>query len=102
MKQKQTNEKLAEKIKTYESELVDKYGFVIWGEELRHLLGYRNAAAFRMAVKRGTLPIPTFTVPGKRRIQARTKDIAKWLAEIEVMIEQQSVDNDPEGGDNKA
>jgi len=62
-----------------ESDLVQRYGTLIGGEELRKLLCYPSIEAFRQAVRRGTTPVPTFPIPHRRGHYAIAKDIASWL-----------------------
>lgn len=66
-------------VMAYELGLLKLYGAVIYGHDLHHVMGYPSAAAFRQAVKRKTVPVPTFKRPGFRMRFARTHDIAKWL-----------------------
>lgn len=61
-------------------ELCDRHGELVGGDSLRLLLGFPSLAAFRQAVKRKTLVLPTFFVEGRRGRFALTVDIAAWLA----------------------
>jgi len=68
----------------YELSLIKLYGVVIGGKDLWHLLGYKTGDAFRQAFKRNSLPVPTFIPEGRKMRMARARDIAKWLAAIEM------------------
>lgn len=61
-------------------ELRDRHGELVGGDSLRLLLGFRSIAAFKQAVTRKTLVLPTFYVAGRRGRFALTIDIADWLA----------------------
>lgn len=63
-----------------ESELLEKYGQLIGGQDLQRALGYRSGDAFRQAVSRNTVPVPTFPIENRRGRFALACDIAKWLA----------------------
>jgi hypothetical protein len=60
----------------------------VGGKDLRHILGYRTGDAFRQAVRRNSLPFPTFIPEGRRVRMARTHDIAKWLVSIDADLEE--------------
>lgn len=63
-------------------ELVARHGEVVGGDGLRLVLGFPTIDAMKRAIARGTLPLPTFFVPGRRGRFALTVDIAKYLFEI--------------------
>ncbi|UUC96593.1 hypothetical protein NOX35_27165 (plasmid) [Comamonas sp. C11] len=63
------------------TQLQDRYGPVIGGQDLRQALGFPSAAAFRQAALRGTLPVPVFSVPNRRGRFALTQEVAAWLYE---------------------
>lgn len=60
--------------------LLNAHGAIIGGHDLPRILGYPSSSAFRQAVHRKSVPIPTFKQPGFRMRFARTHDIAIWLA----------------------
>ena|ERR1039457_6876815 len=60
-------------------ELSRRHGELIGGDTLRHVLGFQTMAAFKKAVGRGTLSLPTFFLEGRRGRFALTADIAKWM-----------------------
>jgi hypothetical protein len=62
-----------------ETDLVERHGLLIGGEELRKLLCYPTVEAFRQAVRRGRTPVPVFPIPHRRGYFAITKEIAAWL-----------------------
>lgn len=63
------------------TQLQDRYGPVIGGQDLRQALGFPSAAAFRQAALRGTLTVPVFSVPNRRGRFALTQEVAAWLYE---------------------
>ena len=66
-----------------EKDLQSRFGAVVAGRDLWRLLGYRSGDAFRHAVHRGTLTVPTFFIKGRRGRCAATRDVARWIASIE-------------------
>lgn len=64
------------------------YGPMISGAALWRLLGYRTAAAFRQADKRGSLPVPTFSIPHRKSRHAWTKDVSAWLTKLDAETQQ--------------
>ncbi len=60
-------------------ELSSKYGEIIGGAKLAHVLGYSTVAAFRKALERDTLNLPVFSVEGRSGRFALTSDVAHWL-----------------------
>jgi len=73
-------------INEYEICLIKAYGVIIGGKDLWHILGFKNGDAFRKAVQRKSLPIPTFIPNGRRSRVARSRDIAKWLSSINAEV----------------
>lgn len=64
-----------------EQDLLDKYGPMMSGDNLRIALGYPSKDAFRQALVRKTLPIAVFSIEKRRGKFALTKDVATWIAE---------------------
>lgn len=60
-------------------QLEQQHGLLLGGATLVCALGYASTAAMRQARRRGTLPIPLFTVPGRRGYFALSRDVADWL-----------------------
>jgi hypothetical protein len=58
-------------------------GPFVSGRELRDLLGYQSAQAFRQAAQQNRLPVPIFKEPGRRAWMARTLDVATWLGKVD-------------------
>lgn len=54
-------------------------GPLVDGRELRRILGYRTAEAFRSAVRRGHVTVETFRIPGRRGRFARRAAVQAWL-----------------------
>lgn len=59
--------------------LIEKYGPLIGGEELRRALGYRTWSSFARAVRSDSLGVKVFDLPGRRGKFALTGDVASWL-----------------------
>lgn len=62
-------------------QLLDRYGPVIGGQDLRQVLGFPSAAAFRQAALRRTLPVPVFTLPNRKGRYALASEVSAWLSE---------------------
>jgi hypothetical protein len=61
-----------------EAQLIHAYGVIVGGAQLARALGYPTQQAFRQAVARGRVPVPLFTIPGRRGKFAQSQDIARW------------------------
>lgn len=62
-----------------EAQLIRAYGVIVGGARLTRALGYPTQQAFRQAVARGRVPVPLFTIPGRRGKFAQIQDIARWV-----------------------
>jgi len=62
--------------------LAERYGELIGGDDLRLVLGFPTLAALKQAIRRSTLSLPTFLIPGRRGRFATTSDIVEWLIDI--------------------
>lgn len=62
-----------------EAQLIRTYGVIVGGARLTQALGYPTQQAFRQAVARGRVPVPLFTIPGRRGKFAQSQDIARWV-----------------------
>ena len=82
-----TNTYSKKSVSDYEVSLLKLYGLFISGHDLRHLLGYKTGDAFRQAVRRGSIPFPTFIPEGRRERVARTHDVATWLHSLDKKLE---------------
>ena len=63
-----------------EKDLLELYGPVLHGSNLRQSLGYETKNAFRLAVVRKVVPVPIFNIEHRRGKFALTKDVAAYLA----------------------
>ena len=61
------------------NQLLERYGPLIGGKDLRQALGFPSAAAFRQAALRGTLPVAVFTLPNRKGRFALTGEVSAWL-----------------------
>lgn len=75
-------------------DLQSRFGPLLGGQDLVKSLGYKSAAAFRQAVKRGTIPVEVFEIPNRRGKFALTSDIECWLAGVK------RIRIDEKGGDD--
>ena len=66
--------------KTLSETMLDRYGPLIGGADLRKALGFRSAASFQRAVRTNGLGVRVFCVPGRRGKFALTIEVAQWLA----------------------
>jgi len=71
------------------SDLLAQYGPLISGRDLVRCLGYKSAAAFRQALKRGSLPVPVFELPNRKGKFALTSEVVRWFAALEKEVEKQ-------------
>lgn len=55
------------------------YGGIVGGAALTRALGYPSQGAFRQALSRKRVPVPVFTLEGRRGRFAHAADIARWL-----------------------
>lgn len=63
------------------SSLLQQYGHLISGQDLAHVLGYRNLAALRQARCRGQVSLPIFSIDSRTKKFALTVEVASWLVE---------------------
>jgi hypothetical protein len=64
------------------SDLLAEHGELVGGGDLQRCLGFKSARSFQRAQKEGRLPVTTFSLPGRRGVFARTRDIAAWLGSL--------------------
>ena len=76
--------------RTHVDTLFREFGPFVGGRDLRRLLGYRSADAFRQAAMRKKLPVKTFREPGRRDRLARTEDVATWIRQVEARLAKSS------------
>lgn len=62
--------------------LLEKYGPVVYRDDLIKLLGFANQAAFDRACQRGHLKLLLMKPPNRRGACADAWDVARHLAEI--------------------
>lgn len=67
-----------------EISLLGAHGELMTGADLRRLLRMNHERAFRRAAAAGRLPVSVFRLPGRKGWFARTRDVAAWLASIDV------------------
>lgn len=82
--------------KTIALELSERYGEVIGGKMLWHMLGYKTLAAFKQAIARDSLSLPTFFIEGRKGRHALTSDVAAWLVECRANAGKPSSNKVPE------
>jgi hypothetical protein len=69
-------------------ELVSRYGVMLTSAQLIKVLGYSSANAFRQAIARNKVPVPLFQIPARRGRFALARDVALWLSEQRLLVEQ--------------
>jgi hypothetical protein len=60
--------------------IVKRYGYLVGSAGLRAALGFSSQGALRHAITQGTLPVPVFTVEGRKGPFAKAHDLARWLS----------------------
>lgn len=85
MQYEQLNASNAGRSELYD-DMVARYGLLLTGKDLLQCLGFKNAAALRQARFRGHIGVPIFSLPNRKGVFAKTKDVAEWL---ELMSTQQ-------------
>ena len=83
-----------DQVAIYEIGMLKTYGAIIYGHDLWKVLGYTSGSAFRKAVQRKTVPVPTYKRPGYRRRFARTHDIAKWLVALGSELDNKQIEGE--------
>lgn len=63
-----------------DSSIAALYGPIVYGPDLYRLLGYRTAAAFRSAMRKGRIPVALYKMEEREGVAALTADIDAWLA----------------------
>lgn len=89
--------------KSLATDLTREFGPMLSGERLSQALGYPSMGAFRQALVRGTVPVPVFSIPGRRGKYALVVDIASWIASQRDAVAgtiRRSIGDDSESGGN--
>lgn len=63
-----------------QAELTARFGAVLADEAICTALKYPSMAAFRKALARGTVPVPVFSIEGRRGKFALAADVGDWWA----------------------
>ena len=63
-------------------ELIQKYGLVVGGTDLAHLLGFRTADAFRKSYQGNKIKLNTFDIEGRHGRYCLTRDLVDWLVQL--------------------
>lgn len=63
-------------------ELLERYGAMIGGAELRAVLKFRTPSAFYKALKLEKLGVHVFHLQGRRGLFCMTVDIADWMLAV--------------------
>lgn len=63
-------------------ELLEHYGPLIGGVDLRNMLGYKAASTFNRAKRLNLIGVKIFEIPNRRGSFALTNDVADWLQSI--------------------
>lgn len=89
--------------KSLATEMTREFGPMLSGERLSQALGYPSMGAFRQALLRGRVPVPVFSLPGRRGKYALVVDIAAWIAsqrEAAAGTMRRTIGDDSESGEN--
>lgn len=70
-----------ELVSEIEAHLTARYGVMMNSAALSRELAYPSTTAFRVAVARGTVEIPLFSIPNRKGKFALAKDVAHWIAQ---------------------
>jgi hypothetical protein len=70
------------KDQTLREVMLQEYGPLMGGEDLRRALGYRTWSAFARAVRAEALLVKVFEIPGRRGRFALTQEVAEWLVQL--------------------
>jgi hypothetical protein len=62
------------------AELLAQWGYVMGSAGLRQALGFPTQAALRQSISKKTVPVPVFSIPGRKGPFALSHDVARWLA----------------------
>ena len=62
--------------------LIQRYGPLIGGTDLRNILGYKAASTFNRAKRLNLIDIHLFQIPNRRGNYALTTDVADWLERV--------------------
>jgi hypothetical protein len=63
--------------------LIEIYGPILGGIELRTALGFKSVSAFNRAIALGRVSVPFFAMEGRRGRFARTSAVAEWISAAE-------------------
>lgn len=63
--------------------LIEIYGPILGGVELRTALGFKSVSAFNRAIAAGRVSVPFFGMDGRRGRFALTSAVAEWLRDAE-------------------
>lgn len=72
----------SDKLPGMKDELLEYYGPLIGGEDLRNMLGYKTASTFNRAKRLNLIGVKIFEIPNRRGTFALTRDVADWLKSI--------------------
>ena len=70
-----------------EKELTDRYGLMLPSRVLWKVLGYSSPDAWRQSIRRGTIPIPIFQLPGRSGYFGLSRDVAALMAKARLKAE---------------
>ncbi len=59
--------------------LREAYGTILSASQISECLGYTNTESFRLARRKGNIPVRTFKRPGGRAILAYVQDMARYI-----------------------
>lgn len=69
--------------------LLRMHGPLLGGKALVAALGHKSSASLRQARRRGQVSVTLFTVPNRRGWFALTQDVADWLVDIRMGVQEE-------------
>lgn len=62
--------------------ILQQYGPIIGGQDLRNFLGYKAASTFNRAKRLKLIDFPLFKIPNRRGSFALTENVVDWIQTI--------------------
>lgn len=78
----QAERQAAERKQALTQELLERYGPMVGGVELRAVLKFRTASAFYKSLNAGRLGVHVFHLEGRSGLFCMTAEIAEWMCSV--------------------
>jgi len=69
----------SDKYTEMKNKILQQYGPMVGGQDLRRLLGYKAASTFNRAKRLQLIDFPIFKIPNRRGSFALTEDVIDWI-----------------------